>query len=263
MLKTHLEISKKVLSVLIDHGHQAYLVGGFVRDFLLEIDSSDIDITTSATPEETMALFLKTRGTGLKYGTVTVFMEDVAFEVTTFRSDGVYANHRHPENVAFSNDLALDLARRDFTINALAMDINGNIIDHFDGLSDLKKGIIRAIGNPLERFQEDALRILRTFRFVSKCNFDIDSETFTSITNIHPLLRNISNERIIQEFTKIASYPYHQKAFRLLAETSVLDSIPELKNGVIHLACHETGSFQSLVFFAFCFYMNEKLIPDE
>lgn len=262
MLKTHLEISRKVLRVLLDHGHQAYLVGGFVRDFLLEINSDDIDITTSATPDEVMSLFSKTKPTGVKYGTVTVYMDDIPFEVTTFRQEGVYLNNRHPEEVRFSHDLMEDVQRRDFTINALAMDIHGEIIDYFNGLTDIKNGIVRAIGNPYERFQEDALRILRTFRFVSKCNFDIEKETMESIQTHHALLKNIANERIIQEFVKIAGYPHHQKAYQAILDSQVLKSLPELERGIQFLASHDAGMLSSLTFFTVCFYLNDQTIPD-
>ena len=255
-LKTQLEIGKKVLKALIDHGHLAYFVGGFVRDFLLEMESNDIDITTSALPEETMNLFEKTRPTGLKYGTITVFLEEYSFEVTTFRNDGFYLNNRHPDSVQFSTNLHDDLSRRDFTINALAMDIDGHIVDDFNGLSDLKKGIIKAIGNPNERFTEDALRILRTFRFVSKCNFNIDELTIDSVMTHHPLLHKISNERIIQEFSKLIHYPYYQKAFQMLAKTHVIDSIPDLSEGITFLSTHAFENMSDLHFYSLCFYLH-------
>ena len=145
----------KFMKILIENGFKAYIVGGFVRDSLLGIPNNDIDLTTNATPEQVMALFPKTVPTGLKHGTVTIIEDGEDFEITTFRQDGEYIDGRRPENVIFTSSIKEDLSRRDFTINAMAMDINGNIIDPFNGREDLKNGIIRAVGEP-KRFTEDA-----------------------------------------------------------------------------------------------------------
>ena len=147
---THIKIMKR----LIENGFKAYIVGGFVRDSLLGIPNNDIDLTTNATPEQVMALFPKTVPTGIKHGTVVVIENGEEFEITTFRQDGEYTDGRRPDTVLFSTSITDDLSRRDLTINAMAMDINGNIIDPFNGREDLKNGIIRAVGEPKKGLQK-------------------------------------------------------------------------------------------------------------
>lgn len=261
-MNKHFENGKLVLEKLTMHGHLAYFVGGFVRDFLLEKETADIDITTSARPEEVVLLFDKVKPTGLKYGTVTVYMGKDAFEVTTFRSDGIYKNHRHPQSVTFSKTLKDDLDRRDFTINGMAMDQFGNLIDEVEGQIDLNRKMIRAIGDPFKRFEEDSLRILRAFRFVSKCDFDIEQNTFHAIQKLHPLLKNLANERIIQEFKKIILSPHWQKAMRQMLESGLTDSFPELTNGIRHLSLIGTEALDWKSFFILSFFMNERIIPE-
>jgi len=261
-MTNRLDLGKEVIQKLHDNGHQAYFVGGFVRDFLLGIPSDDIDITTSAHPEVVLSLFEDSKATGIKYGTVTVKIKDVSFEVTTFRMDGTYQNHRHPEDVIYSTKLDEDLVRRDFTMNALAMDINGEIVDLFDGLGDIRNQLIRAVGDPERRFNEDALRILRAFRFVSKLDFHIEKYTKKAILDHKDLILTLANERIIQEMTKIISYPYQNKAFKKMIDLGVDGILPSLKEGIHFLVSTEQMIHDKLEFFTLCFYLHGEDVPD-
>jgi len=261
-MTNRLELGKEVILKLHENGHQAYFVGGFVRDFLLGIPSDDIDITTSAHPEVVLSLFENSKATGIKYGTVTVKIKDVSFEVTTFRMDGTYQNHRHPEDVIYSTKLDEDLVRRDFTMNALAMDINGEIVDLFDGLGDIRNQLIRAVGDPERRFNEDALRILRAFRFVSKLDFHIEKYTKKAILDHKDLILTLANERIIQEMTKIISYPYQNKAFKKMIDLGVDGILPSLKEGIHFLVSTEQMIHDKLEIFTLCFYLHGEDVPD-
>ena len=165
-----------ILKTLEDAGFAACFVGGCVRDTLLGRPVHDWDVTTSALPEEIMALFPRCIPTGIKHGTVTVLLNGESFEVTTFRRDGAYHDGRHPDGVVFVPNLTEDLARRDFTINAMAMHLDGSITDCFDGKADLKRGIIRCVGDPERRFREDALRMLRALRFSAQLGFQIEDD---------------------------------------------------------------------------------------
>ena len=193
---------KFVLRTLTQNGYEAYIVGGCVRDSLLGIIPSDYDVTTSAKPEEILGLFDKTVPTGLKHGTVTVIIENEPIEVTTFRTDGEYKDSRHPQNVEFVTDLREDLSRRDFTVNALAYNETVGLVDLFGGLSDLENKILRAVGDGDKRFREDALRILRLFRFASQLEFTPEEKTLNSALKLQNGLKNISKERIFSEIVK-------------------------------------------------------------
>jgi len=192
----------KIIDTFEKNGYQAYAVGGCVRDMLLGKKPDDYDITTNCKPEKVLELFEKTIPTGIKHGTITVLEDGNVVEVTTFRKDGDYSDNRSPDTVLFVDELSQDLSRRDFTINAFAYK-GDKIIDLFGGTKDLKNKTIRAIGNPNERFNEDALRILRAFRFAAKLNFKIESNTFNAIKENAVLLKNISVERIFSELSKI------------------------------------------------------------
>jgi len=194
-----------VLERLNKCGHRAYIVGGCVRDNLLGCPLNDFDITTSALPEETAACFPDRTviKTGIKHGTVTVVSGGENIEVTTFRLDGNYTDGRHPENVTFTDSLTLDLARRDFTVNAMAYSENEGIADPFGGVNDLHAGIIRCVGEPDRRFGEDALRILRALRFASVLGFDIEESTLLSLRKLRALLSAVSAERIYSEFVRL------------------------------------------------------------
>lgn len=194
-----------ILTKLENAGYKAYLVGGCVRDMLMGRKSSDLDITTNALPDQIISVFSgdKVVPTGLKHGTITVIREETSFEITTFRIDGNYSDSRHPDEVKFTSELRDDLARRDFTVNAIAMDINGNIYDYFNGKDDIKNRVIRCVGEPEERFGEDALRILRAIRFSSVLGFDIEKNTAEAALKLKNKLDNVSEERISAELLKL------------------------------------------------------------
>lgn len=194
---------KKIIKVIEEHGQAAYAVGGCVRDSILGKTPHDWDITTSAKPEEVKGWFKKTFDTGIEHGTVTVLMNNVGYEVTTYRVDGKYEDGRHPSEVTFTASLEEDLKRRDFTINAMAYNESQGLVDLFDGMGDLNKGIIRAVGNPIERFSEDALRMLRALRFAAQLGFEIESDTVDAIKQLAPTLNKISAERIQVELVKL------------------------------------------------------------
>ncbi len=258
----YLESGRGILRLLNEKGYQAYFVGGFVRDFLLGIPSSDIDIATSATPDEVTSLFPGTKATGVRYGTVTVFADGFGYEITTFRCEGGYQDSRHPGTVAFTDSLAHDLERRDFTVNAMAMDAEGKILDHFGGRQDLENKILRAIGEAQKRFEEDALRILRAFRFVAKLDFDIEPTTFTSIRACHHLIANISNERILNEMKYVVRSPYAAKAYRLMAASGILADLPALEKGITFLAGRGPVKLTVEQFYALCFSMDGGEVPE-
>jgi len=261
-MKEYTAVGKEILQTFHDHGYVAFFVGGYVRDFLLGIPSGDIDITTNATPEQVSSLFPKTKNTGLKFGTVTVFQDRYAFEVTTFRTDGFYADNRHPEGVRYAKTKDEDLIRRDFTINALAMDQDGKIDDLCAGIADLNAKIIRAIGDPDRRFQEDALRILRAFRFVAKLDFTIEPKTFQSIQKNHDLLLHISNERVMQELKLILSHPFAPKAFQTMVDSGVADTFSDLSSGLRFLSTLSEIKLDHFQFYALCFFLFNREIAD-
>ena len=188
-------------------GFEAYYVGGCVRDALLGRPVHDWDITTSARPEQVMALFSHCVPTGLQHGTVTVFDGGACAEVTTFRKDGAYHDSRHPDGVTFVSNLKEDLARRDFTINAMALDLRGRLTDCFGGQDDLRRGVIRCVGNPARRFQEDALRMLRAMRFSAQLGFSIADPTRLAIEACAPLCAALSKERVSEETQKTLLSP--------------------------------------------------------
>ncbi len=191
-----------VLDTLTQNGYEAYIVGGCVRDSLLGFAPNDFDVTTSAKPQAVIDIFENTIPTGLKHGTVTVLCDRTPVEVTTFRTEGEYFDSRHPENVEFVSDLETDLSRRDFTVNALAFSKKSGVVDYFGGISDLENKILRAVGNPERRFSEDALRILRLFRFSSQLGFEIEQNTLNSALLLQRGLESISKERIFTELLK-------------------------------------------------------------
>lgn len=251
-----------VVKTLLDAGYQAFFVGGFVRDFLLGRKASDIDITTDATPREVEQLFKKTKATGKKFGTVTVFYNQNQYEVTTFRTEGEYERHRKPSEVSFSKELEEDLKRRDFTINAFAMNIEEEITDLFHGIEDLNHKLIRSIGNPDVRFHEDALRILRAFRFVSKLGFNIEESTFESLKNNMKLLKKIPIERVMVEIKKIFQNPFYLDALYLMNKANFEVAFPELKEGLDQISKSENITLHYLEFYSLCFYMHNGEIPD-
>lgn len=221
--------AKTIINQLNKNGYKGYAVGGFVRNNLLSLPVLDVDITTDATPDKVIEIFkdFKVYPTGLKHGTVTVNVDGENIEVTTFRVEGKYNDNRHPDSVEFVTDIEKDLMRRDFTVNAMAFDGN-KIIDVFGGQSDLKSKIIRAVGNPEERFEEDALRILRALRFASVLNFSIEENTAKAIEKKKGLLKNVSKERIFSELTKILLGSGVERVLTLYKNV-IFEVIPELK----------------------------------
>lgn len=205
------EAAAAIIEELNHHGYEAYIVGGCVRDSILGKEPQDWDITTSATPEQTKAIFRRTIDTGIEHGTVTVMMGKVGYEVTTYRVDGKYEDHRRPSGVTFTASLLEDLKRRDFTINAMAYNDKEGLVDAFDGVGDLEKGVIRCVGVPQERFDEDALRILRAVRFAAQLDFAIDKPTQQAIREKAEFLRDISAERIREELTKLITSEHPEK----------------------------------------------------
>ena len=193
------EIPQKVeiiINTLEKAGYEAYAVGGCVRDALLGRTPNDWDITTSAKPEQVKALFRRTVDTGIAHGTVTVLLDKDGFEVTTYRVDGEYEDGRHPKEVTFTASLEEDLKRRDFTINAMAYNPGKGLVDLFDGQSDLENKVIRCVGDPLERFTEDALRIMRAVRFSAQLGLSLVEETRKALSVLAPNQKNVSAERI-------------------------------------------------------------------
>lgn len=222
---------KYIIDTFYDNNFEAFIVGGCVRDFLLDLKPKDFDITTSALPEDTLKLFKKTILTGIAHGTVTVVLHKENFEITTFRKDGKYLDNRKPSSVEFVSNIKEDLSRRDFTVNALAFNESIGLIDYFDGLSDLKNKIIRAVGDPDKRFKEDALRMLRAIRFSSQLNFTIEKETLKAIIENKYLINNISKERIRDELCKILTSSNPSKGFNQLKDTGLLEIIlPDINN---------------------------------
>ena len=193
----------RIIGTLQEHGYEAYAVGGCIRDSILGREPEDWDITTSAMPEETKALFDKTFDTGIQHGTITVLLEKEGFEVTTYRIDGKYEDSRHPKEVTFTRNLREDLLRRDFTIKAMAYNETDGLVDIFGGLEDLEEGMIRCVGTAKERFKEDALRILRGVRFAAQLGFDIEEDTRQGMKELAWTLQNISAERIQVELVKM------------------------------------------------------------
>ncbi|MCF0143277.1 MAG: HD domain-containing protein, partial [Parasporobacterium sp.] len=194
---------KNIIETLEKAGHDAYAVGGCVRDCALNKVPHDWDITTSADPMTVKGLFDRTFDTGLEHGTVTVLLNGVGYEVTTYRIDGIYEDGRHPKSVTFTGELHEDLKRRDFTINAMAYNDREGLVDIFGGMEDLKSGVIRAVGTPEERFSEDALRMLRALRFAAQLGFEIEENTRAAIVSLAPTLKKVSAERIQVELEKL------------------------------------------------------------
>ncbi len=220
-----LEKGVKILTRLQDHGYQAYFVGGAVRDFLLKRPIQDVDITTDAEPSQIEALFEKTIQTGAAFGTITVLIEKTPYEVTTYRKETKYDNHRHPSELTFTKSLEEDLSRRDFTINQLVMDKDGRIYDYYNGKAALSQHVIETIGNPVERFEEDALRMMRAFRFKAQLNFTIAKATLAAIKENHQLLNQIAIERIQDELFKLLDAPYTKAVIADMTKTKVLSAL--------------------------------------
>ena len=244
--------SYEVIRRLEKAGHEAVFVGGAVRDYLLNKTAKDIDIATSAEPDEVKAVFPNTIDIGIAHGTVLVIIENEAIEVTTFRTEGTYTDHRRPDNVHFVKTLREDLLRRDFTINALAMTKSGQIIDLFGGEKDLNDRVIRAVGNPAERFHEDALRMLRAVRFSSVLDFDIEADTLQAIHDNAHQIKYVSVERIKIELDKLFIGVNPMKGLKTLFTSQLGMELSLFNNKVDELkrALPFSTSFEGWAFFA-------------
>lgn len=218
---------ERVMTRLTDAGHAAFAVGGAVRDCLLGREPHDYDLTTSATPDEMAAVFsdMRTIPTGIAHGTLTVLSDGNPIEITTFRVDGGYSDGRHPDAVSFSRRLDDDLSRRDFTVNALAWSRETGIVDLFGGIADLRAGVIRAVGEPTLRFTEDALRILRAFRFAARLGFSIENETLCAAVRLKDRLSLISAERIASELCGLLCAPHPAPALTSMKDAGILSLV--------------------------------------
>ena len=224
---------KEIARILNTEGFQCFLVGGAVRDSIMGFTPKEYDIATNAKPEDVQRIFKYTIPTGIKHGTILVILDDMHVEITTFRSDGNYSDGRHPDKVEYTASIEDDLPRRDLTINAMAYNISdGNLIDMFDGMKDIKNKIIRSVGNPYERFTEDGLRIMRAIRFATRLNFNIEKETFDAICHSTGMLTSIAYEIIREEFNGILISDNPFRGIELLRKTGILALImPELMQG--------------------------------
>ena len=212
--------AKSILNKLINAGYEAYFVGGCVRDTLMNNEINDVDITTDATPDEIEKVFDHTLHIGKKFGTVIVIDNDEQYEITTFRTENDLLDGRHPSEVKFVKNLHEDLSRRDFTMNAIAMNVNGELIDPFNGQNDIEKGVIKTVGDAKRRFNEDYLRMLRALRFVAKYNFVLDQNAYNALVEDFILVNSISKERIINELTKLLNLQHVGNAMQLLNQLS-------------------------------------------
>lgn len=219
-------IGKEVLALLKNNKYEAYFVGGCVRDYLLNKTVKDIDITTNATPEQVRELFKSVVPIGIDHGTVLVRYRKQSFEITTYRTESTYSDRRHPDAVKYVTSIEEDLKRRDFTINALAMDENKNIIDLFEGRRDLTEKILRAVGNPRERFMEDPLRMIRALRFSAQLGFSIEAQTFQEMVHLKDQIKQVAQERITDEIIGLFSASHVNKGIDYLKKSGIYKSLP-------------------------------------
>ena len=224
-----------VMQQLVDAGYEAYFVGGSVRDMLLHKPISDVDIATSATPQEVKEIFPHTVDVGIEHGTVMVIYHKEGYEVTTFRTEEGYEDFRHPDKVTFVRSLEEDLKRRDFTINALAIGIDDQLMDFFDGIGDLERQCIRCVGDAKERFNEDALRMFRAVRFVGQLGFQVEEETKNAISLLKMNLSKVAVERMKVEFEKMIQSGHRKEAMQLFVETGLYQACPlfDGKEGIL------------------------------
>lgn len=230
-LPAEFEPARPILSRIEEAGFEAYFVGGCVRDTILNLPIHDIDIATSAYPAEIKQIFSRTVDTGIEHGTVMILDHGTGYETTTFRTESGYQDFRRPDSVTFVRSLKEDLQRRDFTINALALKEDGTVVDLFDGLGDLKRHLIKAVGDPAERFHEDALRMMRAARFAAKLGFQIEPGTLAGMSQNAALLEKIAVERIQVEFEKLLLGKAVQNGLAAMLDTKLYLHCPGLKEG--------------------------------
>lgn len=253
-----------VMQQLVDAGYEAYFVGGSVRDMLLHKPISDVDIATSATPQEVKEIFSYTVDVGIEHGTVMVIHHKEGYEVTTFRTEEGYEDFRHPDKVTFVRSLEEDLKRRDFTINALAIGIDDQLIDFFDGIGDLERQCIRCVGDAKERFNEDALRMFRAVRFVGQLGFQIEENTKNAISLLKMNLSKVAVERMKVEFEKMIQSSYRKDALKLFVETGLYQACPLFDGkGEILLKLAEFPIKEMNVLQAWILFVDELKLSDK
>ena len=253
-----------VMQQLVDAGYEAYFVGGSVRDMLLHKPISDVDIATSATPQEVKEIFSHTVDVGIEHGTVMVIHHKEGYEVTTFRTEEGYEDFRHPDKVTFVRSLEEDLKRRDFTINALAIGIDDQLMDFFDGIGDLERQCIRCVGDAKERFNEDALRMFRAVRFVGQLGFQIEENTKNAISLLKMNLSKVAVERMKVEFEKMIQSSYRKDALKLFVETGLYQACPLFDGkGEILLKLAEFPIKEMSVLQAWILFVDELKLSDK
>lgn len=250
----------EVINILEQSGHEAFFVGGFVRDAILGIKPNDIDIATNALPNVISNIF-EVVNNGIKFNSVTIVYDGYKFETTTYRNDLFYSDNRHPVYEVASS-LVEDLKRRDFTINAMAMDKDFNIIDNFGGKDDLRAKLIRTVYDPVKRFNEDALRMLRACYFAAKLNFNIENETFNAIKKCSYLVQSLSNDRITWELEKIIDSDNPEKGLRYLKTTNILPYLVFFRDGINLILERGYTRINWLEFMGICFYNNPLLLNE-
>lgn len=246
----------QIIRKLKSEGHEAYIVGGAVRDHLLGLKPVDFDLTTSAKPNQVMKLF-ESRATGFKYGTITVLMAPYTYEVTTYRTDGPSDDQRHPDYVFFGESVTEDVLRRDFTINGLLMDEHGEVFDYVNGKDDLDRKQIQTIGDPYLRFSEDALRILRAIYFQGKLKFSIDNQMQEAMKKMAGLLQTLSNERIINELTKIIKSDHQLLALETMHALYIHTHIIGIKD-TVDIFVKKKKSITPDTFYTVAYYFDDK-----
>lgn len=252
---TYLEAGIEVINLIELNGYEAYFVGGFVRDYLLGVESNDIDIATNALPNQVANIF-KVVNTGIKYNCVTVIYEGYSFETTTYRLETGYIDYRHP-SYEVGKVLTDDLRRRDFTINAMAMNKDLEVIDIFGGLNDLKSGIIKTVNDPQKRFTEDALRMLRAAYFAAKLDFSIERETLSAMRRNSHLVQNLSLDRMTWELEKIINSKHFTKGINYLIESSIAPYLGNFKNGIFLIQEKEISSISWMSFIGISYFDSE------
>ena len=253
-----------VMQQLVDAGYETYFVGGSVRDMLLHKPISDVDIATSATPQEVKEIFPHTVDVGIEHGTVMVIYHKEGYEVTTFRTEEGYEDFRHPDKVTFVRSLEEDLKRRDFTINALAIGIDDQLMDFFDGIGDLERQCLRCVGDAKERFNEDALRMFRAVRFVGQLGFQVEEETKNAISLLKMNLSKVAVERMKVEFEKMIQSSYRKDALKLFVETGLYQACPLFDGkGEILLKLAEFSIKEMSVLQAWILFVDELKLSDK
>ena len=249
---TYLEAGLEVLKIMEMNGYEAYFVGGFVRDFILKYEPNDIDIATNALPEQLENIFEVIK-TGIKYNSITIVYEGYQFEATTYRIEGAYHDNRHPV-YQIASSLTDDLKRRDFTINAMAMNKDFLIVDLFDGQVDIKNKVIKTVYDPYRRFNEDALRMLRACYFSAKLGFEIEHETFNAIKKLSHLVQSLSQDRICWELEKLVNSKYANIGIKYLIDTNIAPYLVNFKDGLYILNSNSKMKFNWKEFLAISFY---------